>query len=44
MVINELIYKTNQVTDTENKVTATKGGKGRGISWEVRIEIHTHIK
>ena len=28
--INELIYKTNRVTDIEKKLTVTKGGSGGG--------------
>ena len=29
---NELIYKTGTLTDTENKLTVTKGERGEGIS------------
>ena len=29
---NELIYKTNRLTDIENKLMVTKGEVGRGIN------------
>ena len=36
---NELIYKTEIVTDVENKLTVTKGGWRRGVNWEIGIDI-----
>lgn len=46
VAINELIYKMNLFTkQIELQIQRTKlhlpRGKGRGISWEVRIETHT---
>ena len=39
---NEPIYKTEIVTDVENKqLPRRKGGEG-GINWEIGIDIHTH--
>ena len=42
--IDELICKAEiRVTDVENKLMVTKGGKGDGKNWEVEIDIHTLI-
>ena len=38
---NEDIYKTDRLTNTENKLRVTKWGRGRGINSEVGINIHT---
>ena len=38
---NEPIYKTEIVTDVENKLVVTKGERGRGINWEIWIDIYT---
>ena len=40
---NEPIYKTEIVIDVENKLMATKGERGRGINWEIGIDIHYYI-
>jgi len=39
--LNEPIYKTEIVTDVENKLVVTKGERGRGINWEIWIDIYT---
>ena len=36
---NELIYKTEIVTDVENKLMVPRGQ--RGINWEIGIDIYT---
>ena len=38
---SELIYKTEIVTDVENKLMVTGGKRGRGINWEIEINIYT---
>ena len=41
MAINELIYKTEIELQIQKTKLHLPRGKGRGISWEVRIETHT---
>ena len=42
MITNELIYKTERVTDLENKLMVTRGeGLGGGIDWEFGIDMYT---
>ena len=38
---NEDIYKTDRLTNTENKLRVTKWERGTGINSEVGINIHT---
>ena len=38
---NERIYKTEIVTDVENKLMVTMGGGGGGINWEIGIDAYT---
>ena len=38
---NELIYKTNRLTDLENKLMVTKRESGEGINWEFGINRYT---
>ena len=40
---NELTYKTERLTDIENKLMVTKGeaGEGRGIDLDLGINIYT---
>ena len=34
----------NKVTDVEDKLMVTKGGRGGGINWEIEIDTYTrHI-
>ena len=35
------LQSRNRVTDVENKLMITKGGKGRGMNWEIGIDIDT---
>ena len=38
---NKLIYKTNRVTDVENKLMVTRGEKRERINWEIVIDVYT---
>ena len=42
MVQMNLFINRNRVTYVENKLMVTRGEKGRGINWEIGIEIYTH--
>ena len=35
------LQNRNRVADVENKLMVTKGEKGRGIGWEIGIDIYT---
>ena len=38
---NESIYKTDRVTDRENKLMITKGESREGKNWETGINVYT---
>ena len=38
---NELIYKTDRLTNIENTLMVTKGERRRGINWEFGINGYT---
>ena len=38
---NELIYKRETESDIENKLMVTRGERGKGINWEIGIDIYT---
>ena len=40
---SELIYKTEVVTDIESKLMVTRGWRGRGINWEIGIDVYTFL-
>ena len=35
------LQSRNRVIDVENKLMVTKGERGRGINWEIGIDIYT---
>ena len=35
------LQNRNRLTDTENKLTVTKGERGEGVNWELGINRHT---
>ena len=41
--INDLIYKVEIETDTENKCVDTKGERGSRMNWELGIDIYTPL-
>ena len=38
---NEFIYKTEIELQMQNKLMVTRGQRGGGINWRIRIDIHT---
>ena len=34
------MYLKNRVTDVENKVMVSMGGKGTGINWEIETDMY----
>ena len=38
---NEVVCNRNRVKDVENKLMVTKEERGRGINWEIGIDIYT---